>query len=183
MLVSVRLDKLQIPLEARRADTALVQSIDNAGVVNPVVGMWVLGAGYKVIDGYRRVDAAKSLGMTHIDMALPAHVRRDDRDMLELKYDGSKITATFGATTATIKEEGRETGDWSYNVVRNFLDSFGVTYRDLVVHNQDKEQSLHYIDFDGLTVLSSVPIDEGGEQLDLVSSPELETILKALGAE
>lgn len=183
MLVSVKLDQLQIPLEARKADAALVGSIEAAGVVNPVVGMWVLGEGYKIIGGHRRVDAAKALGMTHIDMVLPAYVRWNDKPMLELAYEGSKITATFGATTATITEPRRETGDWTFNIVRNFLDSFGVTYRNVVVHNQDKEQSLHYIDFDGLTVLSSVPIDEDGEQLDLVSSPELETILKALGAE
>lgn len=103
--------------------------------------------------------------------------------MLELKYDGTTITATLDGTTAIIKEEGRHTGDGTLSVVKNYLASFGVTYRESgVIYSKNQPQSLHYIDFDGLTVLSSVPIDEDGEQLDLVSSPELETILKALGA-
>ncbi len=103
--------------------------------------------------------------------------------MLELKYNGSKITATLNGVTSEIKEHGTETGDWTLNVVRNFLDSFGVTYTESgVVYNEDAEQHLHYIDFDGLTALSKVAIDEDGEQLELVSSPELEAILKSLGA-
>jgi len=55
--------------------------------------------------------------------------------MLELHFTDGRILAVSNGTTV---ELNRTTGDWTRNVVRNYLDSFGVEYIESgVLYNKD----------------------------------------------
>jgi len=103
--------------------------------------------------------------------------------MLEITYGGNKITATLGEVSAEVKEVGRETGDWSLNVLKNHLNTFGVTYEESgVAYNPDAETALNvYVEGDCL-YLSSL-LDTSEEWLELETSEELEAIFIRLGAD
>ena len=88
--------------------------------------------------------------------------------MLELRYTDGKITATLGHFTAEIKESNRDTGDWTLNVIKNYFDSFGVTYEESgVEYNKDATLDLVIMpDADG-TVHLGIASEEPDEWLEL----------------